>query len=143
MDDARIKTLQDHPFPSNISQMRSFLGSANFFLRHVQLADVAAPLHDATSSSFDWKDPVAVAALRPHFDAVIAKCVDAVALHVPDYNLPWILRTDASTVACGAVLCQQYPPTHPQFPGILAPIAVCSHKFSDPATRWSTYEQEA
>jgi hypothetical protein len=143
MDSARIRALQEHPFPTNVSQMRSFLGSANFFLRHVKLADVAAPLHDATSNAFDWKNPDTVEALRPHFQAVIAQCVDAVALHVPDYNLPWILRTDASTVACGAVLCQQYPASHTQFPGLLAPIAVCSHKFSDPATRWSTYEQEA
>jgi hypothetical protein len=137
MDSERIRAIQEHPFPTTISQMRSFLGSANFFLRHAQLAEVSAPLHDSTSNAFDWKDAAAVQALRPHFDAVIAKCVDAVALHVPDYSLPWIVRTDACNVACGAVLCQQYPADHPKFPGVLAPIAVCSHKFSDPATRKS------
>ena len=64
-------------------------------------------------------------------------------LFAPDYDLPWLIRCDASIIGMGGVLLQKLPSTHPKWPNEWVPIAFCSHKFSDVATRWSTIEQEA
>ncbi len=62
-------------------------------------------------------------------------------LFYPDFNLNWILRTDASLTGCGVILYQENVASD----GILQEqvIAILFHKFSGPATRWSTIEQEA
>ena len=63
----------------------------------------------------------------------------ATATHLPDMNLEWVLRTDASDIACGAVLFQINPHNKLSF---YEPIAFISHKFSKAATRWSVLEKE-
>jgi putative transposase len=68
------------------------------------------------------------------------KLQDACSIFYPDYELDWILRTDASTVGVSAALFQLKPTTD----GFeWQPIGLASHKFSDAATRWTTIEQEA
>jgi hypothetical protein len=61
-------------------------------------------------------------------------------LYHPNYELDWVLKTDASDFAVGYVLIQlvksQDNTTVQQV------IAFGSKKFSDPATRWSTIEKE-
>jgi hypothetical protein len=65
----------------------------------------------------------------------------ACAIFYPDYDLEWILRTDASTVGVGAVLFQIFIDSNGV--SVNQPIGFASQKFSGPATRWSTFEQEA
>ena len=143
MDTDRIQTILDIPFPSNRTQMRSFLGSALFFHPYVDHFNVlAAPLHDMTKNSFDWDDPDLRALYRPSFERLKQACAHCVQLFAPDYSLPWLIRCDASIVGSGGVLLQRLPDDHPTHPGALVPIAFCSHKFSGAATRWSTIEQE-
>lgn len=66
---------------------------------------------------------------------------NSLTLHYPDYDLNWILRTDASVTGCGVILYQEYVAPG----GIIQEqvIAILSHKFSGPATRSPTIEQEA
>ena len=41
------------------------------------------------------------------FTALKSALVNSTANHFPDYDLPWVLRVDASDVAVGAVLFQE------------------------------------
>ena len=63
-------------------------------------------------------------------------------LHFPDYSLPWILRCDASMVACGGTLLQiRYCETSKS--STLEVIAFVSKRFSGAAQRWDIPKKEA
>jgi len=70
------------------------------------------------------------------FDVLKCKLQQAPVLHTPDYNLSFILQTDASDFAIGALLAQN-------FEGNEHPIAFASAKFTDTQKKWSTIEREA
>ena len=142
MDKKRVESVLTIPMPTSLTKMKSFLGCANFFQRFVEdYSRIAAPLHDSTKGDFDWSKPPPDELVQA-FVTLKQACADSVALFTPDYECPFLVRCDASTIGCGAVLLQLLPPTHPTHPGELVPIAFCSHKFSDAATRWSTWDQE-
>ena len=144
MDDGRVQSLRDIPFPTSKTAMKSFLGSSVFFMKYVDHYNVlAAPLHDMTKDKFDWTDSDLRASYKPSFERLKEACATAVTLFAPNYDLPWLIRCDASIVGSGGVLLQQLPADHPKWPLEWVPIAFCSHKFSEVATRWSTIEQEA
>ena len=63
-------------------------------------------------------------------------------LHYNDPALPKLVRPDAAEkVGVGAVLLQVRPLIN-DGSTVLEPIMCASAKFSDPATRWTTIEQE-
>ena len=99
-------------------------------------ARLAAPLYFATSAGFDWTDVALVATLRDPFETFKLALANATALYYPDYSLPWYLRADASDIGCGGCLFQVSSDEQIQ------PIVYVSHKFSEPATRWSVIERE-
>ena len=120
--------------PSNQSQLRSFLGLANYFRDFIpQYSSRAALLYRlaAPRSKFVW-DEVSQSA----FDDLKAAVSNAPMLHHIDYGLPIVLRTDASTQGVGAVLLNIAPDGSERI------IAFLSQRFSDTATRWSTLDQE-
>jgi phospholipid-translocating ATPase len=76
-----------------------------------------------------------------HFEKFKEAITKAATLYFPDYSLPWVVRSDASEVAVGAVLFQER--TLPDGTVRHEPIAFASKKLSDPATRWDTFKREA
>jgi len=69
MDDTRIKAVMDIPLPTNISEMRHFLGVAGFFARFADHFSVnRAPLDETLKESFNWKDEEKVQSLTPAFE---------------------------------------------------------------------------
>jgi hypothetical protein len=71
------------------------------------------------------------------FDKFKHALCQSVSLYYPDYEWTWILRVDASDIACGAILLQVRPSD-----GALLPINITSKKFSNTAQGWSTIEKE-
>ncbi len=159
LDTARKDSLINMSFPTSKKEMQSFLGSALFFHDFIpHYASLTAPLHDTTKSSFDWSK---ASTWSPKYQEAFFKLKDhlrdAQALYHPDFSAPWVLRTDASTHAVGAVLLQLLPSTEADSnsnsnsgqkstnssTSKWHPISYVSKKFSDAATRWSTIEQEA
>ena len=65
---------------------------------------------------------------------------DSATLHFPDYSLPWVIRSDSSDYAVGAVLFQFY--TNSTVNIIHQAIAFASKKYSGAAINWDTYKQE-
>ncbi len=133
----RTKALAEVPFPDGIKPMQSFLGTANFFKSFIpNYSDHTAKLHDMTTKTFPWGDESKwTHDYRECFEDFKKVLVEAFTLHYPDYDLPWILRVDASTMGIGSVLLQDRD-------GVLEPIMFQSQKFSKQAMNWSTIEQE-
>lgn len=144
MSASRKQALLDIPMPTSLTTMKSFLGSANFFLPFVPNYNIyAARLHDTTRKSFDWNDPSTLQLYKEPFEILKTKCADSMDRFTPDYNLEFLVRCDACFIGIGGNLLMRLPPDHPTHPGALVPLAFFSRKFSDVAQRWSTIEQEA
>ena len=58
-------------------------------------------------------------------------------MHFPDYTLPWIIRSDSSDDAVGAVLFQEFIDSQDTI--IHQPIAFASHKYSGAAVKKEAY----
>ena len=129
-------------FPTTQKQMQSFLGAANFFHTHIpNYASWASSLYECTVTGFSWlqttwsKDYIAI------FETFKTAITNSVTLHFPDYALPWIIRSDSSVHAVGAVLYQEY--TDKSNTVTHQPISFASHKYSGAAVNWDTFKQEA
>ena len=69
------------------------------------------------------------------FKALKRSLVTAPVLHMPDFDLPFVLTTDASAVSVGGILEQD-------FGAGLQPVAYESKKLSPAEMRYSAYERE-
>ncbi len=104
-DPTKVAAVRDWPPPTNISELRSFLGLASYYRRFVRdFATIASPLHQLTNKGrrFGWSEDCAAA-----FRQLKAALIDAPVLAYPDPNKPFLVDTDASNVGVGAVLSQR------------------------------------
>ena len=142
LSESRKAAISSLIFPTNQKQMQSFLGAANFFHTHIpNYASWASSLYECTVTGFDW-DPTK---WKKDYKTLFGIFKDAInkstTLYFPDYSLPWIIRSDASDHAVGAVLFQEFTTSAGTI--IHQPIAFVSHKFSGAAVNWDTFKQEA
>ncbi|KAJ8404027.1 hypothetical protein AAFF_G00343770 [Aldrovandia affinis] len=103
-DPAKIDTVHDWRPPTNVSDLRSFLGLASYYRRYVQVfTTIARSLHCLTDRGqpYVWDDPFSQA-----FNALQTALITAPVLAYPDANRPFIMDTDASNVGVGTVLSQ-------------------------------------
>jgi len=100
----KIKAIQEWPTPKCIRDFRAFFGLASYYRRFVRnFAAIAEPLSRLTRTgvTFSWSSEAQAA-----FDHLKTELLDTVTLAYPVPGEPFILDTDASDVACGAVLSQ-------------------------------------
>ena len=131
----KVDAVQRWPVPRNASELRSFVGLAGYYRRFVQgFSRLAAPLHELTHTAdgqtYSWQ-PVHQAA----FDTLKKALREAPVLALPDPDRQYVVNTDASDFATGAVLQQD-------FGHGLQPVAYMSHKMSDAETRYPTHDKE-
>ena len=106
-DPQKVTAVQDWTTPTNVSDLRSFLGLASYYRRYIpRFADIAAPLHRLTDKGalFSW-DP----ACQSAFDILKERLTQAPVLTYPEFSPssePFSLQTDASAVGIGVVLEQ-------------------------------------
>lgn len=132
-DPSKIKAVRDFPIPTNIKEVRSFLGLAGYYRRFIDgFATIGRPLFDVTKQGqeFLWTPQCQEA-----FDELKQKLVTAPVLIYPDFSKPFILATDASTYALGAVLSQEVD-------GQEHPVAYCSRTLFPAEKNYSTTERE-
>ena len=118
--------------------MQSFLGAVNFFHTHIpNYASWVSSLYECTVAGFDWNPLTWKKDYKGLFEIFKVAIQDSATLYFPDYNLPWVIRSDASDTAVGAVLFQEFPYAN----GAIThqPIAFVSHKFSGAAVNWDTF----
>ncbi len=105
-DPAKLEAVRAWPEPANVTEVRSFLGLANYYKRFVpQFAAVALPLNNLLRKnvSFRWDEQC-----EESFQTLKTLLTTAPTLVYPlqDPEAEFILDTDASEYAIGAVLSQ-------------------------------------
>ena len=103
-DPNKTEVVKNWPTPKNIKELRSFLGRCSYYRCFVSnFSHIASPLHALTkqNSKFEWSSKCDEA-----FNCLKEKLVNPPILALPDFSLPFILDTDASTVATAGVLSQ-------------------------------------
>ena len=129
-------------FPTSTKLMQSFLGAANFFHTHIpNYATWASSLYECTTAAFNWDPTTWTKDYKAIFEIFKTAIKDSATLHFPDYSLPWVIRSDSSDYAVGAVLFQLY--TSSTGTTSHQAIAFASKKYSGAAINWDTYKQEA
>jgi hypothetical protein len=133
MMEDKVEAVRQWPTPRSVRDVRAFLGTAGYYRKFIRdFSAIAAPLSELTkdSVSFEWSTPHESAFVK--LKAAIAQ---GPVLILPNPSLPFVVHTDASGFAVGAVLQQD------QGNG-LQPIAFLSKKMSDAETRYPVHEQE-
>ncbi|GBG81426.1 hypothetical protein CBR_g32103 [Chara braunii] len=103
-EDSKIAAIRDWPTPRTLTELRSFLGLANYYRKFVRnFSTIAAPLHRLLKKEaiLQW-DKDCTSALKKLKRALIEYPV----LKVADPSLPFVITTDASQYGIGAVLQQ-------------------------------------
>ena len=142
LSQSRKDAISALPFPQGRKEMQSFLGAALFFHNHVpDYSEWSAKLYETTHDKFNWDRSTWDFDYEAHFEKFKQCIQNASKLYFPRYDLPWVLRCDASEHAVGAILFQVL--TQEDGTVIHQPIAFSSKRFSEPAQKWDAYKREA
>ncbi|SAM00834.1 hypothetical protein [Absidia glauca] len=136
--DEKIKVVQDWPVPSNVQEVRQFLGLASHYRRFVKdFSTVASPLSDLTKGVGPKKRDITWSPqCQEAFDLLKNALQTSPVLMMPRDDTPFVIDTDASDYGIGAVL-QQYDDD-----GDLHPVAFESKKLSAAETKYPVQERE-
>ena len=129
----KIGAVRDWPTPTSITDVRSFLGLANFYRRFIKgYSRIALPISELTKETvtFRWAEEQQRA-----FDEIKRLLCCAPVLLVPDQTKQFVLNCDACKYAIGAVLQQDHGDG-------LQPVAFFSAKMSDAERNYDVREKE-
>ena len=130
-----VRAVVEAPPPSNVRELRSFLGTTGWFIRFVPAyASVVRPMADLLKKDrpFQWSEEQQAA-----FTKVKQLISTSPVMRPFDPHLPTIVTSDASDRGAGAVLTQIQPG------GEERPVAYWSRSFTDAESRYSVSEKEA
>jgi hypothetical protein len=108
VDPEKTQVLQDWKTPANVTEVRQFVGLANYFRKFVLgFSSMSKPLTELTkaSTAWQWGDKEQQA-----FDAIKAALCHAPTLAMPDTQKDFTVICDASDFGIGAVLMQDGHP---------------------------------
>ena len=106
-----MQVVVDWPTPTNVTEVRQFLGLASYYRRYIQhFSNVAAPLYSLTQAGvvFLWNEDCTNA-----FETLKQCLTEASVLVYPCFSSnasEFVLQTDASALGLGAVLEQDGHP---------------------------------
>lgn len=132
-DPMKLQAIQEVPTPKTVHEVRSFLGFANYYRRHIDhFADMSHPLTELTKKNhpFQWTETEETA-----FQNLKNALMSPPLLAFPDFNQEFVVQTDASGVALGAVLSQGQGPDE-------RPIAFASKKLNEAERHYSATDLE-
>lgn len=129
----KIEAVKTFPIPRTQKEIKSFLGLAGYYRRFISnFAKISKPL---TTCLKKGAKVVHNESFIKSFEQLKELLINAPILKYPDFTKPFVLTTDASNVALGAVLSQGNPPND-------QPIAYASRTLNDTEQRYSTIEKE-
>lgn len=129
----KIKIIREWPIPKNVKEIRQFLGTLGYYRRFIKdFAKLVKPLTNLLRKDTEFE-------ITPEMEECFQKCKEILIrdpiLIYPDFEKEFILTTDASDYAIGAVLSQ----------GTLGkdrPVAFASRTLNVTEERYSTTEKE-
>jgi uncharacterized protein YqgQ len=133
-DPKKLELIQNWKPPTNKSEIRSFVGLMSYYRQFIEnFAVIATPLTSMQGEKkiFKWGKEQQEA-----FETLKEKMLEAAPLEHPDFNKQFIISTDASLGALGAVLSQL------DEEGRERPIAFASKTLTGAETRYSPTELE-
>ena len=133
-DPSKTSKVSTWPVPTCRREVQQFLGLANYYRRFIKdFASIAKPLHHLTEKNvkFEWTP-----SCQEAFELLKSKLTSPPVLAHPDFQLPFILDTDASATGIGAVLSQCHSDGKEEV------IAYASRTLSKPERRYCTTRRE-
>jgi hypothetical protein len=104
-DPEKLEVIKGMPIPKDLTQLRGFIALASYYRRFVKnFSSIAEPLHRLLKKGtpYVWgKDQ------NEAFEALKERLTTPPILAYPDFEKPFILYTDASSFALGAILAQK------------------------------------
>ena len=134
MQQKKVATIIDWPTPTNLREVRSFLGFTNYYRKFIQeFGTIAMPLTALTKKDtpFTWTEKEEQA-----FTTLKKKVTEQPVLIMPDPSKPFEVETDASDFAIGGVLSQRDEQSK------LHPVAFFSKKFHGPELNYPIHDKE-
>ena len=132
-DPAKTKCVDTWPIPRDVSDIRSFIGFCGYYRRFVRhFSTIAAPMVQLTKKEVDWNW---MPQQQQAFEDLKVAMATTPVLAYPKADCPFILDTDASDFAVGAVLSQIQD-------GEEHPIAYGSHALHDAQLNYCTTYKE-
>ena len=135
-DPDKVAAITRMSAPKTVKEVRSFLGMTGYYRTCMPgYAGISEPLVALTRkyARFEWTNECQESFIRLK-DLLVSEQVMA---H-PRTRDPYLLYTDASDLAIGAILCQRDPET-----GVERPISYMSKLLSPTQRRWAAIEREA
>ena len=132
-DPDKLAAISDWPVPSNLTELRAFVGLASYYRRHVEgFSDIAKPLSELTKKNqpFIWGPEQQTA-----FETLKDRLIKYPVLAPPLPEGKYIIDTDASDFAMGAVLQQEQH-------GTVRVIAYASKTFDAAERQYCTTRKE-
>ena len=120
-DDSKFDVIKKYPVPKTAEEVKRFVAFCNYYRRFIpQFAETTNALNKLTrkNTPFIW-----TAECQKSFDTLKNSLISPQLLQYPDFSKTFYLTTDASQIACGAILSQM-------FNGQELPIAYASRTFS-------------
>lgn len=104
-DPEKLRTIKEFPIPKDLTQLRGFIALASYYRKFVKnFSSIAEPLNRLLKKNtpFIWgKDQI------KSFEQLKTCLMTPPILSYPNFEKPFILYTDASTFALGAILSQE------------------------------------
>ena len=134
-EDDKVNRIREAKPPETKKELRAYLGTTGFYRQYIPgYSDIAAPLTDKTKKHepehVKWNEECQTA-----FDKLKEKLSNRPVVVMPDHQLPFVLRTDASDRGMGAVLLQDKGTG-------LQPVAYASKKLNGAERNYATVEKE-
>lgn len=132
-DPSKVEAVMNFPTPKNIKELKGFLGLAGYYRRFIRdFAKIAKPLNSLFKEGVEYKWETEQEKAFTTLKNILTS--DSL-LQYPDFNREFVLTTDASKEALGAVLSQGDIGTD-------RPIAYASRTLNKAERNYSTTEQE-
>ena len=129
----KIRALIEWPKSKSVHDVRSFLGLASYYRRFARgFSEMARLLTQLTRAGVEWDWS---AAQHQAFNRLKLALTIAPVLKLLDFERQFVVTTDASDAAIGAILEQD-------FSNGLQPVAFASSKSNDAEMHYSAYERE-
>jgi hypothetical protein len=130
----KLEAIKNFPIPKTVKQIKQFLGLTGYYRKMIKgYAKIAKPITAMLKldTKINTSDPEYLKAIETLKNMLINEPI----LQLPDFNKQFILTTDASNYAIGAVLSQN-------FEGKDLPISFASRTLNKHEERLSTIEKE-